>query len=506
MYTVLIIDDENTTREFLKDYLPWEKLDYGDIFLATNGQEGAEIAIREKPDLIISDIKMPKMDGVEMLKFIREKCPDTKVVFISAYTEKDYLMSAIKLGAIDFIEKPLDIELITNLLISITDRIKLDKENKEYLYNQGRFLRDLCAVTGNKQNAPKELIDKFNLLKYDSYTVFLLSSKNKDHLKIFLELFSECYGRKYHTVISEKYNVNHSPIILLLASNCSNIGFTENLKKLNNIIDENKLEIICTYSEPVLGIEQIPSAYKFAVEFDKYKFYQLGYGVFEIKNLKHLPYTFDLILLDEIKSAFQQKDYYKVSSCLHKFSSDVCKAKPEDINYVKNNFFKIIGEIDSFLLSQDLFIQTDEEENTSYIWHLVAGFESVKQFCNYILSIASTVCSKDNLYSNDKAINVIVRYVENNLSNPDLSVGLIAEHVHLTPSYLCQIFRKSVNVTLNNYITNVRIKRAKHLLLNTDMPINKIFPKVGYSDSKYFSKVFSGKVGVSPANFRRGNI
>lgn len=134
-YTVLIVDDEAMPRKVLKDHLPWDTLKVTKIFQASDGQEAIEQARLCHPDIIISDIKMPRMDGIQMAFAIREFCPHCQFIFLSGYSDKEYLKGAIKLKAASYVEKPVDLEEIKQALTDVIDELdKLQKtENPDLL-------------------------------------------------------------------------------------------------------------------------------------------------------------------------------------------------------------------------------------------------------------------------------------------------------------------------------------------------------------------------------------
>lgn len=137
-YTVLIVDDEAMPRKVLKEHLPWDSLGVTKIFQASDGLEAVEQARQCLPDIVISDIKMPHMDGIQMAAAIREFCPHCQFIFLSGYSDKEYLKGAIKLKAANYVEKPIDLEEIEQALSEVIK--ELDEQQKEESPDTRRIL------------------------------------------------------------------------------------------------------------------------------------------------------------------------------------------------------------------------------------------------------------------------------------------------------------------------------------------------------------------------------
>ena len=134
-FTVLIVDDEAMPRNVLKDHLPWASLSVSQVHLASDGAEGIESARALCPDIIISDIKMPRLNGLEMAAAIREFLPECQFIFLSGYSDKEYLKGAIKVRAASYVEKPLDLEEITGALQDVISELKANaKPTEEELF------------------------------------------------------------------------------------------------------------------------------------------------------------------------------------------------------------------------------------------------------------------------------------------------------------------------------------------------------------------------------------
>lgn len=137
-FSVLIVDDEAMPRTVLQKHIPWGELSVSNVYLATDGTEAVEQARRFRPEIIISDIRMPRLNGLEMAAAVREFLPACQFIFLSGYSDKEYLKSAIKLRAVNYVEKPLDLEEITAAVREVTTQLKREiKPTEEELFFHG---------------------------------------------------------------------------------------------------------------------------------------------------------------------------------------------------------------------------------------------------------------------------------------------------------------------------------------------------------------------------------
>lgn len=218
-YTVLIVDDEAIPRKVLRDHLPWEALKVTKIFQASDGLEAVEQARLCLPDIIISDIKMPRMDGIQMAFAIREFCPHCQFIFLSGYSDKEYLKGAIKLKAASYVEKPIDLKEIKQALIDVIDELNhlQEKDNpssQRMVFFHGRSDLDLPLNTSVFQGRQSHL---------DSIAESIRQRKESDTETTLHRLYREaalCEGTKpdylrhfYRQIVflfltaSENYNI-----------------------------------------------------------------------------------------------------------------------------------------------------------------------------------------------------------------------------------------------------------------------------------------------------------
>ena len=186
---LLIVDDENLTRNGLVNALPWEEYGFQEVLQADDGVHGLEMALEHQPDIVICDVRMPRMDGIKMSNRIKETYPDTLIIFMSGYSDKEYLKAAIKLQAINYLEKPLIIEEVQQTVIKAVQTIHKIKQNQrseawQYMENSARLALLLTSTYSKNRLEIEDLCNELHLTNMDKvyFTTFLIRIVGEDLL------------------------------------------------------------------------------------------------------------------------------------------------------------------------------------------------------------------------------------------------------------------------------------------------------------------------------------
>lgn len=182
-FTVLIADDETMPRNTLKEHLPWDKISVEHVLLASDGQEALDLAKIHRPDIIISDMKMPHMNGLELAAAVREFLPTCQFIFLSGYSDKEYLKGAIKLKAASYVEKPIDLEEITNAIQDVIEDLrKTAVSDPRYIFFRGE------SMENTPLNTQVYTCDKTLLRQLEGY---IRQNKPDDAISILKDMYSE---------------------------------------------------------------------------------------------------------------------------------------------------------------------------------------------------------------------------------------------------------------------------------------------------------------------------
>lgn len=515
---LLIVDDEELTRTGVISSLDWTSLGIDEVLQADDGIHGLEAARIHKPEIILCDVRMPRMDGISMLERLEKILPDTVPIFMSGYSDKEYLKAAIKLKAVNYIEKPFTLTEIKDTIKEARNLYlqKVHSRRGEALHsletasklalqftipygNDSQLITDLASELGLTINAStyftsfivkselffdtsvpsitdfnqklQEFLDSFHmqciyLEKKTQYLVYFFFSQNEptsrqlqsvsDYLcKYFASIGRYSIGRGDSVYgLSRAYQSYTSAVILL--QSC--YFFSENTLLTTEVLDElsDLSGNILSESPAARFADALSDLNKPAVDKILTQLYDTFYQNHRvlINSVKDLYYKLFLVLED---ARHQQKIAASGNPDSIAETIDKCFTFPE--------------------LHKTLVTKTDE----------------------YFSSAASS--SEEN-----PTIFLIKDYISKNYMNESLSVKDISSHVFLSTSYVCTFFKNETGQTLNQFITEYRMEKAKQLLKDARFKIADISSRVGYSDGNYFGKSFKKYSGFSPSEYREQNL
>ena len=526
MYKVMIVEDEMLVRVGIKNSIDWAKFNMRVVADAPNGQIGWELFEKEKPDLVITDLKMPVMDGMELISRIREKDKETRIIILSCLEEFDAVRKALSFNVSDYIlkltmsqeemesvlfkvKKELDGQISSNSESKNAEADKsIIKESvlKDYLFYNiyteekfGELVRDL-----NLKITPENLV----MLKMEIEHYQILQSKLADDcgklirfslLNVMDEVISH-YKKGEVFYDSEKYYV------MILS-----------FKDYNN--EQNILQEICCI------INDIKNVLK------KFFDVSVSFGISGTKN----GYMSLKAMYRECQAALEQKYFEGSGAIIRSYDParravkdkliETAKALLNELEGIPDiNRREIISKINIFIDNLPSTKADVQKQLMQWIhWPVIMLYLSDEKMADLVTSFGERLLSCETMneamellheyfnqisskYKKMKSLSTEVADAINYInSNYDKSISLqaVSEHVSVSPNYLTSLFKKELNLSFIDYITEVRIKKSKELLLDTYMKSYEIAEKVGFSDGSYFSRTFKKITGVRPNEFRR---
>jgi len=528
MVSLFIVDDEKTTREGLATSIDWKEIGIDSVKTASNGKNALNLMESIKPDLLLCDIRMPKMDGIELATKIRERYPDCKIIFISGYSDKEYLKSAIHLRAIEYIEKPFDIIVIKTILKKAVDEIEeinikttTEKINSERFNDESIIIyqKIMSSMLGIPYNT-NDIFRKFGGISvelplngiYKCATV-LFNWENSD-------MVDGYKNKQICRRILEKVNyagesgfasiggfVDDSTMAAAIC--CSN----EECKTIDNIIFKNLLDDLlhaignsCTVTigcgKQVLHIDELPDSYQSTAYAKISQFYFGVNKVYDHTDFHPTIYTIN----DDILAKFSDLLLVESSVMSIRFIKDlihnISLHMDPNTNKIKNLIFRLLLIVQEIAKRRRL-IDKPEDIYEKYIWKEIDQLLTLEDLAHLvILSIENLFLPSDQNDFSRKKIRVILGYIANHYTEKNFSIKAIAENVYLSQSYLCAFFKKEKGKTINTYINELKINKAKELLSDSSMKIYEISTYVGISDSNYFCDFFKKYTGYTPTEYR----
>ena len=532
-YTVLLVDDEQEIREGMGNKIPWDQCGFNLLTTAENGLDALEIAERLKPDVIITDIRMPFMTGLELIDKAAHILPMTKFIVCSGYDDFEYAQQAISLSVFSYVLKPISSNEFIKVLIDLKQ--KMDKEWQEkkdsltikrqlevgesLIYNNF-FISCMQGSLDSKQIA--SFCQLIGLNQFLSYVVF---SVNIDHSKHLLESNEQennrqdllCYAVKkiFDDWLSERYVINS----LLVGQNLYYIIQIEPQHEINSLlIALNALCKQCTNLTKayVFGglsllkseLEDLSSAYqegKTAVEYSTMLDLENDFVTYigDVKDrveISPISLEEDNKLLTVIKNGTPTEIEQVIRDIFKQFADEQFSLKSYRL-YIIDIFNSIIKVANMFEVElEDLF--GDSFPNISDILSKYPKTIIESWLIGLSKSINRSIKQR-SMKSNKNLVEDALAYIEEHYADPELTVDKISSQLYFSPTYFSTVFKRKMSQSFVSYLTDVRLNKALVYLENTQEKNYVIAEKIGYLDPNYFGYVFKKKFGVSPKQYRQ---
>lgn len=537
MYKMLIIDDNTWAREGIRDTLDWTGMGIEISGVFANGKQALEKMSELNPDLILTDIAMPIMNGIELAKELKEHHPEIKVVFMSSYNEFNFARSAIDLDIYGYVLKPIMPEKLMEVIkkiiavITIEDSDKKGKEEMAKQLNdslpllQEQLFRDLAFGMYNKLEEIQKRLEFLKIFLVENFSIQLasISINNYDEMvpnmsvddkysavysiKKLLNSFSETYINIYSFQVSEKEFA-----ALLFFNNFYN--FTNQRDILDIIIAMkekiyDKLGFITTIGISNVSQElvNLPDLYRQSTAAVKTGFYGDKVQIIQYKEIEIIrkgiqDKELDLqALYSELNDLISYGDKEIIWEFVVKYFGAENTVYSE--NYIKSLSFSIINIIQIILFEVNESLKSIFGESI-VIWLKLESFETILDIRQWIYNILLTV--KNYLSKKHNSINqqivedikkiISIRYMD------QFTVNDIADTVYFSALQANNIFKSETGKTIFDYLTEYRIGMAKELLKSPYTKIYTVSQKVGYTNKSHFCMIFKKYIGLTPTEFK----
>ncbi|MEW4427816.1 MULTISPECIES: helix-turn-helix domain-containing protein [Paenibacillus] len=533
MYKLMIVDDELLMRVGIRSMLNWEEFDFCVIGEAGNGKEGLELAIEASPDLIITDIKMPIMDGLKLIKEASIVLKNCKYVILSNFDELHYVKEALKLGAVDYLIKS---EITETSLIELLTKIrqKLQSEqhsltnvpfvqhdySKSLRHLKDSFFQDIVSgfisekdmITKAEElhfriRSDRLVVIKFVVNYYEQVKRKYIEKGEKLLRFSIVNIMEEIIPSKWNKEILVESSSEYWVIINLPSGSGSNQVDINKLcnKLLSSIKDFMNLSLTAGVSTSVSGFRFLRKACQEAESALRESFFTGSNQVLFYENLAQAPARYEI---NGILSPQQQKDIHKlwVSKDVkeaEKFLEMVrldLEAKQGDENSIRKQYITVMEMFHSHMTRDTRGSKPYLKEESPYERVLRGEYwEDIHQemltHIAYCFQADSQIMQE--LTYADLAIQIIDKYYAE-----DISLQSVAGQINVNPSYLSRLFKQEKGENFISYLTRVRIEHAKTYLFSRELKVYEIADAVGYHNYTYFSKIFKKVVGVTPEEYR----
>lgn len=523
IYKVLLVDDEPQILRGMEVGIQWENFGFEVIGTAGNGKEAWEMIQTNRPDVLISDIKMPFMDGLELVEIINKNFIKMKIILFSGFDDFEYAQKAIRFGVTDYLLKPVSMPQMEELLNRTHKEIEKEieeKNNKQYLqqiYKENLpLLREQFLIELIEGRIPQYKIERriktLNIdFNFERCVVAVIQPDWENEyaeLNMFsiLNIINELFEEFSHHFLFRCYEN-----IVLIVEVEDNNKLQSMLKCLNEAYVFAKrfmnLDFYCGVGNIVSGIEQLEYSYKSARSALKYSVVSDDENIIYIKDIENPlgenENYFDEQYYEILELSVKMADKNKIDTTIDNIFQELerCKKNFEEYQtYILELCFSLSKIASQFDLEDESFFDTRNIMTSVLSQH--TGDQLKKWLYNYCVNLGYAINQKridNNVILAQKA----KKYIDENFSDSTLSVETLCEYLHISHSHFSNIFKKVHGINFITYLTKRRIDEAVTLLKTTDYKTKVISEMVGYPESNYFSYVFKKYMNVSPANFRR---
>ena len=532
MYKLLLVDDEVLVREAIAENIHWNELGYELLSVCENGKEAIEYIKKNKVDVVITDICMPFIDGIDLSKYIYENHLPINVIIFSGYNEFEYAKKAIKYGVSEYLSKPVTAYELSEILGNLKKNLdkkreveaEFDKLNKSYFKNriliQSKIIEKLIMGNEIEEESRKEIEEYGLQMDYIEYRVAIIE----------IDIYSDLYNANEDKIkkgemksfviynisdeIIKKYNAgevckgdNNKGLILLWTNHSRefedkiNLIFKEIQEEVFKVL---KLTITISVGEIVYSLSDLHKSYKDAEQLLLYRYLWDENQIFDREKLKNkLNGSVNLDnVIDKVILGIKLNEKKQIEEKIIEIQELLKNA------YIRKNkiclyLFEIVSQACDLLRTYNLtddFIYRKKEEVITRITESRSLREAMlilKEFC--YMSCDEMYKQRDS--DGNKQAMLALDYIEKHYGDFDLNLNVICSYVCVSISHFSTIFKNYTGDTFMEVLMRTRMQKAKELLENTSLKNYEISEKVGFRDPHYFSIAFKKATGKSPKEY-----
>jgi len=527
MLKVFIVDDESIIREGLRDNIPWQQFGFEFVGEASDGEMALPMIRKHQPDVLITDIKMPFMDGLALARIVSQEFPKIKIIIISGYDEFEYAQQAIKVGVEQYFLKPVTKNNLQKVLSDIKDKIEAEQEQRTYIEKFQNDMLEYAKYSRRKffekmfegQLSAEQIYDEAAKLSIDldgsCYNLVLLGiheKKEESALKIEEELLR--YFMRFPEYMIINWSIN--TYLFLIKGEIGDIESymdrcINGIKKIC-LDNEESIDWHLALGESVGRLSQLPECYSKVNRLFAHRFLTPSQNIFSKEDLYDSVVTsnsgnlssVDVSKVDPeiIKGFLSEGDIEEIND----FADGYLAAFKETLSqkmfrgYLLLNIrFSVLSYIDSLGVSQEEFLNGLENDNFSEMSEKV---EDIEDYMKILLKNAIEIRDRESDNISKHILKRALEYIEENYCQDSLSLNTVSTEVGVSANYFSGIFSQEMKQTFIEYVTEKRMKKAMQMLKTTDLHSGEIAAAVGYKDSHYFSFVFKKTLGCTPREYR----
>ena len=494
MLKVFLVEDEFVIREGIKNNIDWKAHGYEFCGEAGDGELAYPMIQKLRPDIVITDIRMPFMDGLELSRLIRKELPDTEIIILSGYQEFEYAKEAIKLGVAQYLSKPINGEELLAELDELSAKIE---EKRIAIQIRERYLQEMEE---NNLRERKKLFQE--LVTGESTVAELLESAEI--------LGIDLSAPWYNIILFKTQSLRHaqdeySGSLIRIEQ--------EYIEKIKDIMEGYEhVRYFGGIGKPVNRLRELPTSFEQASHAFAHRYLVQDSRILDSGHMTEEAQKEDNFDIKEvnpkqidrtrIQEFLKQGDREEVVYFVEEFFRDLSNKA------LQSNIFRQYITMDVYFCVADFLesLQTDtqELETPNQDEKTLQDSDSAIHYITRILQKALAVRDKAASSRYDDVVEQVMKYIDENYADEELSLNLLASHVNFSPNHLSMIFSQQTGQSFIKYLTDYRMNKAKELLRCTGKRSSLISQEVGYKDPHYFSYLFKKTQGMTPTQYRGG--
>ncbi|MCB5500776.1 response regulator [Dorea formicigenerans] len=533
---VFLVEDEMVIRRGIKNSIDWEKEGYIFCGEASDGELAYPMIIKEKPDILITDIRMPFMDGLELCKLVKKELPNIKILILSGYDEFDYAKEAIRLGVTEYLLKPISSGKLLEALNGVSESIRREKEDKDLVR---KYMEEMRENTEHEKQKFFEQMIAGNLSMADALETGKKYEMNLSAGMYNLLLFRFTLGeenRKSGELLGEaEYAIEKLTerleyvfefqrgvegwAFLLMADNEEQMS--ERVKELSKDLEE----IMKNYStiayfggigQPVARLRELEESFREAERALAARFTMELNRIISVEDIRMAQ---NVDTLDDIE-IMSFGEIEKTRTMLEKFLNNGAEDEIDEfvdvyINELPEENLKSVLMrqyiiMDAYIVMMSFCekiegIEGEMQAQSEELKNSMKTIQTLEEIKNYIRMLLKKIIGVRDTISGRRysdIIEIAKDQIRKTYMSDEISLNTIAAEVGMSPSYFSSIFSKEMGKTFVEYLTEIRMDRAKELLMCSSMKTSEIGYEVGYKDPHYFSYIFKKTQNCTPKEFR----
>lgn len=502
-YKILLVDDERSEREGVSFLI--EKFGYPlEIKEASNGQKALELMKKEKFDILFTDVKMPIMDGLELSKEVSSIYPDTVIIIFSAYSEFDFAKKAMEAGVVNYLLKPVEVEEFRKCMDDVIDKIRKSKESFRQDQEQQEMVREALLYrlfrAGKVPEADKDILKELLFGKEEKACILTCFEFVDNYFEHSGEEFLKMAKAYFKSITFSEILPNEAFLVIRNEEYADTAYLQEQLEKLLKAL-KNRQECVVVAGRRANSMEELLEQLKKINEIRKDIFLYGDRIIFAAEGKE--SQTIYARNIEDVKSdifsAIEQQEVDKIREGCVQLRHSLMSTNELSRIYIQHLLYSIVKEL------YDKMPQVEYEDALAMAGEFFSEKKPEKvlgDFSQTVDRILTTAEAKKTA-SDSEIIGRIKRFIQKEYKS-DLSLADVASEVNLAPAYVSHIFKKETGQGIVEYITELKMTKAKQLLEDKSLKIIQIAKNCGYENQSYFNKLFKAYFGMTPKQYREG--